>query len=147
MIARILNFKSAVKDEDLVSAFESRSSRYREVEGLVQKHNLGFPQTGECRAVYVWDSHDTLDRFNASELAQSIPDVYRVEGPPGSLPAWNGTCIGQHPGNRAVGGAECRYDRAFRVLLTATRRGRRRRGMKVLLAPANERERLVRHAA
>jgi heme-degrading monooxygenase HmoA len=80
VIVRIVRFRSGLKDEDVVSAFESRTARYRDVDGLRQKYYLRFPQTGEFGAVYVWDSQKALDRFHESELARSIPDVYRVDG-------------------------------------------------------------------
>jgi heme-degrading monooxygenase HmoA len=83
VIVRIVRFRSGLQDEDVLSAFESRSARYRDVEGLRQKYYLRFPQTGEFGAVYVWESQRALDQFNESELARSIPDVYRVDGAPG----------------------------------------------------------------
>lgn len=102
MIVRIVRFRSGLKDEDVMSAFESRSPRYREVEGLVQKYYLRFPQTGEFGAVYVWDSQSALDRFNASALARSIPEVYRVEGAPSGEVAE--VMLALHPEGQPTGG-------------------------------------------
>lgn len=62
--------------------FEARAPKYRAVSGLTQKYYLGFPETGEYGAVYVWDSSESLQEFRESELARSIPDVYQVEGSP-----------------------------------------------------------------
>jgi heme-degrading monooxygenase HmoA len=82
VIVRIVRFRSGPEDSAVVSAFAGRARRYREVKGLRQKYYLRFPETGEYGAVYVWDSRRALEDFNRSELARSIPEVYRVEGAP-----------------------------------------------------------------
>jgi hypothetical protein len=48
----------------------------------VQKYYLRFPETGEHGGVYLWASRASFDAFRESELARTIPDAYRVEGPP-----------------------------------------------------------------
>ena len=80
MIVSIVRFRSALSAEDVQAKFEERAANYEQIPGLVEKIYLGFGETGEFGAVYVWESEDALARFRESELARSIPDVYRVEG-------------------------------------------------------------------
>ncbi len=84
MIVSLVRFKSNLSDEDVQEVFEGRADRYREVPGLVEKIYLHFRDTGEFGAVYVWESEDDLRRFRETDLARTIPDVYRVEGAPSS---------------------------------------------------------------
>jgi heme-degrading monooxygenase HmoA len=80
VIVRIVRFKSGLSDEEVQATYEERAVRFREIPGLVQKYYLRFPETGEYGAVYVWESHRSMEEFSNSELARSIPEAYRVEG-------------------------------------------------------------------
>jgi hypothetical protein len=48
---------------------------------LLQKVYLSF-EDGRHGAFHLWDSKDSLDRFQQSDLARTIPDAYQVEGTP-----------------------------------------------------------------
>lgn len=80
MVVQIVRFKSGLPDERVRELFEERSSRYRKVPGLLQKLYLRYPDSGEHGAVYVWESHDSIEAFRRSELGRSIGDTYRVDG-------------------------------------------------------------------
>ena len=82
MIVSLVRFKSALSDDAVQATFEERADRYLGVPGLVEKIYLRFRDTGEFGAVYVWDSEEALMDFRETELAQTIPDVYQVEGAP-----------------------------------------------------------------
>ena len=82
MLAQIVRFKSALSDAEILETYASRASRYKELEGLIQKYYMRFPATGEYGAVYLWESEDDLQRFRESDLARTIPEAYRVQGDP-----------------------------------------------------------------
>jgi heme-degrading monooxygenase HmoA len=82
VVVSIVRFASKLTADEVQTKFEDRAERYRRIPGLVEKIYLRFRDTGEFGAVYVWESDDALGRFRASELAQSIPEAYRVEGAP-----------------------------------------------------------------
>ena len=46
----------------------------------MQKYYLSFRESPEHGAVYVWDSDESLRRFRKSELAGTIPSIYRIQG-------------------------------------------------------------------
>jgi heme-degrading monooxygenase HmoA len=82
LIVSLVRLQSKLSDDGVQAIFEERADRYRGVEGLVEKLYLRFRETGEFGAVYVWDSEEDLIRFKESDLARSIPEAYKVEGPP-----------------------------------------------------------------
>jgi heme-degrading monooxygenase HmoA len=84
VIASLVRFDSEMADDDVQATFEERADQYRSLPGLVQKIYLRFHETGEFGALYVWESEEALLAFRETELARSIPDAYRVSGPPRS---------------------------------------------------------------
>lgn len=82
MLAQVVRFKSGLSDEEILETYALRASRYRKVQGLIQKYYMRFPGTDEYGAVYLWDSEDDLRRFRESDLARTIPEAYRVQGAP-----------------------------------------------------------------
>jgi heme-degrading monooxygenase HmoA len=81
VIVQTVRFNSELPDEEVRATFAARAPRYQEVSGLLQKLYLQFGP-GEFGAVYLWDSTQSLKEFRESELARTIPHVYRVSGPP-----------------------------------------------------------------
>jgi heme-degrading monooxygenase HmoA len=82
VIVSLVRFTSNLSDDEVEEVFEGRADRYRDLPGLVEKIYLRFRETGEFGAVYVWESEEDLLRFRESDLARTIPEVYRVEGAP-----------------------------------------------------------------
>jgi heme-degrading monooxygenase HmoA len=80
VIIQIVRFRSGLPDEKVVENYKARAPQYREVEGLVQKYYLRYPDTGEVGAVYVWESSEAIRAFHESELGRSIGDTYQVQG-------------------------------------------------------------------
>jgi heme-degrading monooxygenase HmoA len=80
VIVSIVRFRSRLPDGAVPARFQQRVERYQEVPGLIEKIYLRFRDTGEWGAVYVWESEESLAEFRTSELAQSIPSTYEVEG-------------------------------------------------------------------
>ena len=82
MLVQIVRYRSGLSDDEVLATAESRAAEYTAVAGLVQKYYLRFPESGEHGGVYLWASRASFHAFRESELARTIPDAYRVEGPP-----------------------------------------------------------------
>jgi heme-degrading monooxygenase HmoA len=82
MIVSVVRFRSMLSEDEVRATFEDRADRYRQVPGLMQKVYLRFRETGGFGAIYLWASEAALRRFRDSDLARSIPEVYRVESVP-----------------------------------------------------------------
>jgi heme-degrading monooxygenase HmoA len=83
VIVSIVRFRSGLAAEQVQDLYETRSDRYRDVPGLVEKLYVRY-RSGEHGAVYVWESEDALEAFRASDLGRSIGSAYHVEGEPHS---------------------------------------------------------------
>jgi heme-degrading monooxygenase HmoA len=82
MVIQVVKFKTALSDAEVQRLFEERAPQYRALPGLIQKYYVRENQTGEYGGIYVWDSAESLRAVRASDLARSIPAVYRVTGQP-----------------------------------------------------------------
>jgi heme-degrading monooxygenase HmoA len=82
MVTLIVRFKSGMTYEELIKKSEERAPQYRALKGLIQKYYLKYPDTNEYGAVYLWDSMDSLNAFSKSELRQTIPEAYQIQGEP-----------------------------------------------------------------
>lgn len=77
-----VRFKSSLPADELQRRYRERLPRFRELPGLVQKYYHHDPAAGEWGGLYLWDSKESLDRFMASDLRKTIPEVYEVVGSP-----------------------------------------------------------------
>jgi heme-degrading monooxygenase HmoA len=82
MILQIVNLKSALPEEELLTRAHERAPQFRAIPGLLQKYYMNRPGEGEYAGVYIWDSMDSLASFRESDLAKSIPAAYEVSEPP-----------------------------------------------------------------
>ena len=82
MIVSLVRFKSRLSDDAVQATFEERADRYRHVPGLVEKIYVRYSDSGEFGAVYVWNSEQALMDFRQTELAKTLPEVYKVERAP-----------------------------------------------------------------
>ena len=82
MVVQIVRFKSGLSDGEVVRMYETRAPRYRDLQGLIEKYYLRFPETNEHGAVYVWESKAALNEFRESELGRTISTAYQVQGRP-----------------------------------------------------------------
>ena len=78
----LVKFHSGLPDDEVLRRLEERLPQFRAVPGLVQKYYAREPSTGDYVGVYLFESEEALLRYRGSELAASIPGVYRVEGAP-----------------------------------------------------------------
>lgn len=82
MIIRLVKFKSALSDSEVLKLYDERAPQYREMPGLLQKYYIKDRQTGEHGAVYLWDSMESMMAFQQSQLSRNIPEAYRIIGEP-----------------------------------------------------------------
>lgn len=80
MIIQTTKFKSALNDEEVSRLMEARAPQFRAVPGLIQKYYINDEKTGERGAVYVWESEAAMLAFRETPLAQSMSEVYKIEG-------------------------------------------------------------------
>ncbi len=81
LVVRV-RFRSKLTLEGVLEVAEERIDRFRALKGLVQKYYLEDPVTGEIAGLYFWDSKESFDEFNKSELRATIAKAYQVVGEP-----------------------------------------------------------------
>ena len=82
MIIQIVNLKSDLSEDELLTIAHERAEQFRKVPGLVQKYYMRRQNEGEYAGVYLWDSMESLMAFRESDLFKSIPAAYQLEEPP-----------------------------------------------------------------
>lgn len=82
MIIRLVKFKSALSNAEVLKLYDERAPQYHKLTGLLQKYYIKDKQTGEHGAVYLWDSMKSMEEFQNSELSRSIPGTYKIIGTP-----------------------------------------------------------------
>lgn len=82
MIMQIVRFQSELSLDEVQEIAQARAADFREVPGLVQKYYFRSNETGEYGGVYIWESIESLSAYRDSELAASIPQAYKLAGPP-----------------------------------------------------------------
>ena len=78
----LVKFHSGLPDDEVLQLLEERLPQFRAVPGLLQKYYAREPATGDYVGVYLFDSEASLLRYRNSELAGSIPGLYRVQETP-----------------------------------------------------------------
>jgi heme-degrading monooxygenase HmoA len=82
MVIRLVKFRSALSDAEVLKLYDERAPQYRKMSGLLQKYYIKDKETGEHGAVYLWDSMKSMEEFQNSELSRSIPETYKIIGKP-----------------------------------------------------------------
>jgi len=82
MIVQFVKFKSGLSDDEVRNNIEERGPQFRALSGIIQKFYVQEKDTGEWAGIYIWDSEESMQAFRGSDLARSIPGVYKVEGTP-----------------------------------------------------------------
>ena len=78
----LVKFHSGLPDDEVMRLLAERLPQFRAVPGLMQKYYAREPATGDYVGVYLFDSEASLVCYRNSELAASIPGLYRVEEAP-----------------------------------------------------------------
>jgi len=79
MVIQQVKFKSALSGAEARLMMEQQAPHFRNVPGLVQKYFAHEEATGELCGIYLFDSDESLAMFRESELARTIPAVYKAE--------------------------------------------------------------------
>ena len=82
MILQIIKLKSDLPEEELMKRAKERESNFKSISGLLQKYYIKTNNDGEYGGIYVWDSLTSLQSYQESELAKSIPSAYAIKEVP-----------------------------------------------------------------
>lgn len=82
MIMQIIKFRSTLSLEEVQKMAQKRKEEFLSVPGLVQKYYFKSEEPGHYGGVYIWDSKESVAAYRNSELAASIPQAYKLMGPP-----------------------------------------------------------------
>ncbi len=82
MILQIIKLKSDLPEEELLKRAKEREPQFQSIPGLVQKFYVKTSEEGEYGGIYVWDSQESIQLYQKSELAQSIPEAYAIKEAP-----------------------------------------------------------------
>ena len=82
MILQIIKLKSDLPEEELLKKARERESSFKSIPGLLQKYYIKTGKEGEYGGVYIWDSEQSLQSYQKSDLAKSIPSAYAINTAP-----------------------------------------------------------------
>jgi len=82
MILQIIKLTSDLPEEELLKRAKERESNFRSIPGLLQKYYIKTGNEGEYGGVYVWDSLQSQQNYQESDLAKSIPSAYAINAAP-----------------------------------------------------------------
>lgn len=82
MILQVIKLKSNLPEEELLKKAKERESNFKSIPGLIQKYYVKTSKEGEYGGVYVWDSAQSLQNYQESDLAKSIPSAYAINAAP-----------------------------------------------------------------
>ncbi len=82
MILQIIKLKSDLPEEELLKRARERESKFKSIPGLLEKYYVKTSKEGEYGGVYVWDSPQSLQSYQESDLAKSIPSAYAINAAP-----------------------------------------------------------------
>jgi len=78
MILQIIKLKSNLPEEELLEKAKEREPQFKAIPGLVQKYYVKTDQPQEYGGIYIWDSPESLQSYQESDLAKSIPEAYEI---------------------------------------------------------------------
>lgn len=82
MVLQIIKLKSDLPEDELQKRAKERESNFKSISGLLQKYYVKTSKDGEYGGVYVWDSLQSLKKYQESDLAKSIPSAYAINDAP-----------------------------------------------------------------
>ncbi|WP_405381950.1 YdhR family protein [Maribacter sp. LLG6340-A2] len=82
MVLQIVTLKSDLPEDELLKRAKERENNFKSISGLLQKYYVKTSKDGEYGGVYVWDSLQSLKKYQASDLAKSIPSAYAINDAP-----------------------------------------------------------------
>ena len=82
MILQIIKLKSDLPEEELLKRANERESNFKEISGLLQKYYIKTSTEGEYGGIYIWDSMQSQQNYQKSDLAKSIGTAYAIKEVP-----------------------------------------------------------------
>ncbi|WP_420574207.1 YdhR family protein [Kordia sp.] len=82
MILQIIKLKSDLPQDELLKRAKEREANFKSIPGLLQKYYIKTSNAGEYGGVYVWNSLQSMQAYQASDLAKSIPTAYAINEAP-----------------------------------------------------------------
>lgn len=82
MILQLIKLKSDLPEEELLKRAKERGSNFKSIPGLIQKYYVKTGVEGEYGGIYIWDSVQSQQSYQASDLAKSIPSAYAINEAP-----------------------------------------------------------------
>ena len=82
MIIQMVKFETKLQLEEVLDVAQERAPEFRKTPGLLQKYYVRTDLPNTYAGIYIWDSPDSMKKYRESDLAASIPQAYRVLGPP-----------------------------------------------------------------
>lgn len=82
MILQIIKLKSDLPEEELLKRAKERESNFKSIPGLLQKYYVKTSKEGEYGGIYIWDSVQSQQNYQKSDLAKSIPSAYAINEAP-----------------------------------------------------------------
>ncbi len=82
MILQIIRLTSDLPEEELQKRAKDRAPNFKSISGLLQKYYIKTSNQGEYGGVYIWDSLQSLQAYQQTDLAKSIPEAYAIKGVP-----------------------------------------------------------------
>jgi heme-degrading monooxygenase HmoA len=82
MVILFVKFETTLSKAEVEAAALKRIHEFRSLPGLIQKYYVKLGQPNRYGGIYVWDSMESLQAYRASDLAATIPEAYKVTGPP-----------------------------------------------------------------
>lgn len=82
MLAQLIKFKTRLAEAEAQAIATERAPEFRAIPTLVQKYYLKLGEPNCFAGFYLWELAQALAEFRQSELARTIPSVYRIDGAP-----------------------------------------------------------------
>lgn len=82
MLLQLVQFESALSENEVLKVVDDRIDAYRAIPSLVQKFYLKSPQANHWGGAMLWENAEAMAAFRESELGQTIGPAYGVRGAP-----------------------------------------------------------------
>lgn len=82
MIIQTVKFETSLSEDELMAVAKGRLDQYRATPGLIEKFYCKYAEPNVYGGVLIWESIESLKAFSETELAATIPQVYKVVGQP-----------------------------------------------------------------
>lgn len=82
MFMQTVKFRSNLKLDEVRKKAKERAPEFEKMSGLIQKYYVRPVNEDYFLGVYVWEDQEALGKYQESELAASLSDVFDTPEPP-----------------------------------------------------------------